>query len=884
MGSMTVDTETLKQITVNGKHLADQKRFVPVTLKKDGKKWSPAKHNLPENWKTLHEIPCGGQDYPGMMLKGSKILILDGDNVFKLDEEERPGIREDVAELLNVFWKAIREALDRKLTYCEYSLSDTGFHMAVSLEGLEDNTRQILTDKFYLVPPKARQKSLYDGGHIPCIEAFYGTEGKITLTGRRMKGNDSLEIITGETAAAVYDAFVKLTVQQHIADESGKSERFSENDYSDKAQAAVIKDALFAIPADDRRTWLIVCQALQNCGFSFDLFDEWSGKNTSAGNYGETQKKWNEFKKKKGHWNAGTIFRLAQENGWEPPKQEKQSKKKKKQSAAGQAVPVAKVTFSDIKPDGSGRYYPAYEVPAGWTVNDMGVSFIRAKGDQPEIVHILYEPLLPVENVTDIHTGIVRTRIAYKKNGIWNSVLVNRDILANASKITALSDYGIIINSNTGKQVVYFLSFLEAKNQHLIIPRFVSESFGWDTWQGKRIFIPYASQVKYLNATNAALADAIQQKGTLENWQGICRELRRNIVCRFVMAASASSPLLSLLGNLPFILHIWGGSGTGKTVVLFAGASIWGSPSIGKFTESLNTTINGMEKRAAALNHLPYFADELQSFKGKDKQNGGFDELVYSFTEGKTRQRLTKDSQIMQADSWTNCMVTSGEEPLVKANSRGGSHNRVIQVRVDRPLIEDGNRVSTILKENYGHAGEILVNYMKDHFAEIKDYYNEIFASLIRQGVTGKQAGAAASVLAGDFCLIECGLFSEDHLTAEDVLPLLKTENDIDVAVEVYRRTLDWISANLIRFRFDTQSGEFWGDLDESTATINKSVFDRFLRTEHLPEFEVFKKQWAAKGMLQKNSQGKYTHQTTVRKSPGTYVKICRDVSFVSLM
>lgn len=58
------------------------------------------------------------------------------------------------------------------------------------------------------------------------------------------------------------------------------------------------------------------------------------------------------------------------------------------------------------------------------------------------------------------------------------------------------------------------------------------------------------------------------------------------------MAASFASVLLEPLGCLSFVFHLWGGSGTGKTVGMMVAASVWGNPAEGALTRTLNSTPN----------------------------------------------------------------------------------------------------------------------------------------------------------------------------------------------------------------------------------------------------------------------------------------------------
>ena len=81
---------------------------------------------------------------------------------------------------------------------------------------------------------------------------------------------------------------------------------------TDTARAS---DALYSIPPDlPRDEWVRAGMAAQSAGLNFDIFNDWSAQ---AGNYDERDARdtWRSFKPGKGV-GAGTLFKLAAENGW----------------------------------------------------------------------------------------------------------------------------------------------------------------------------------------------------------------------------------------------------------------------------------------------------------------------------------------------------------------------------------------------------------------------------------------------------------------------------------------------------------------------------------------------------------------------------------------
>lgn len=74
------------------------------------------------------------------------------------------------------------------------------------------------------------------------------------------------------------------------------------------------------------------------------------------------------------------------------------------------------------------------------------------------------------------------------------------------------------------------------------------------------------------------------------------------------MGASFASPLIAKVNALPFVFHLWGGTGTGKTAGVMAAASIWGDPRPGRLMRTMNMTANSMMQMASVLRNLPFSA------------------------------------------------------------------------------------------------------------------------------------------------------------------------------------------------------------------------------------------------------------------------------------
>ena len=223
-------------------------------------------------------------------------------------------------------------------------------------------------------------------------------------------------------------------------------------------------------------------------------------------------------------------------------------------------------------------------------------------------------------------------------------------------------------------------------------------------WQGGE-FVPYSDKVKCDSiAEFSGIYKSIASKGNYDLWREHCLKLRENIYLRLTMAASFAAPLIEIIGGLPFIVHLWGGTGAGKTVALNVAASVWGKPS-GGLVRTLNGTSYGISETAAFMYSLPCILDELQTIKGG---NTSFNQMIMTLTEGMNKTQGAASGGIRQVKQWKNCFICSGEENIVKDNSGGGSINRVISLEVQDTVIEDGNYTMNVISNNYV-ANEICI-------------------------------------------------------------------------------------------------------------------------------------------------------------------------------
>lgn len=442
-------------------------------------------------------------------------------------------------------------------------------------------------------------------------------------------------------------------------------------------------------------------------------------------------------------------------------------------------------------------------------------------------------------------------------------IVCDRIITASANKILELANRGVEVNSENSKLLVQYIAECVASNLD-ILPRYKAISrLGWID----KDFMPYATEVKFDGEKdNQPLFKAVEQKGELQEWIDFIQPLRRNIYFRMLMAASFASPIIEKVNALPFVFHLWGGSGSGKTVALMSALSIWGNPRMGKMVRTMNMTVNSMLATAAFLCNLPFAGDELQTIKRRGED---YDSLIMRITEGIDRGRMTY-SEINELKTWKCSFLFTGEEPCTKSYSGGGVKNRVIEHECTDIVVEDGIGVVNFINEHYGCAGIEYIKALNNR--KLMEEYNEIFKNIIESvDTTEKQAMAMSLMMLGDKIAGEILFHNEKPLTVEDVQDMMCTKSDIDMSERAYDFVLSLIAKNINKFDA-TSKGEIWGKIEGTEIYINKDVLMHEM-SENGFEFNAVKKKWADKGYLIRNSQQKLLHATTCNGIKSMYIK-----------
>ena len=529
-------------------------------------------------------------------------------------------------------------------------------------------------------------------------------------------------------------------------------------------------------------------------------------------------------------------------------------------------------------------YIKPYEITPNGVFRCKYTTDANGQETVSERLPVCSKPILPTSIYDNKDEAVQKVEVSMweKKRSRWIRTIVNRSVLTNKNKVLQLADNGFPIGSdNAGYVAKYFLSVLSEHDEKL--PRTASRSvMGWaeaeKDGKAETVFMPYTDALAFDgDDTYRSLYTCISERGDRDAWVRTMGDLRlepvqnahTNIPIRLMLAASFASPMLELIGENPFVLHLFAPTGQGKTVALMVAASVWGDPAQGKMIRSLNMTMNSMLSTAAFLNNMPFFGDELQTLKSRWLKS--YDQIVMQLTEGVDRGRM-QNAQLLKSKSWRNAFVFTGEDPIIKDSSGGGVVNRVVQIEAEGKIVSNGNRIANFVKKNYGLVAREWTDYLRSEQDSIGDMYNMTFQVLMDNcGTTDKQAGAMALLWIADTLASDLFWGGEPKLQLEDLKPFLASVKQVDIAERAWDFVVNAIAE--CGENFNDGARQRWGKVDGSIVWINKTVLNRIMSDAGY-DFDAVKKRWMAEGRIVADKDGRYAHYKSIGNVTGRYVQL----------
>ncbi|MDD6571129.1 MAG: DUF927 domain-containing protein [Thermoflexaceae bacterium] len=479
-----------------------------------------------------------------------------------------------------------------------------------------------------------------------------------------------------------------------------------------------------------------------------------------------------------------------------------------------------------------------------WIANDSGI-YAQTSGGIDQVA--CYHPILPIERLKNLETGEEQIKLAYKRNGRWNEIVVPKTMITSANKIVALSGRGISVTSENAKLLVKYLADVENGNDDYIDVQYSTSKLGW-IGDG---FIPYDSEIIFDGDFRFKQTfDSVSEHGNFNTWMDHMKELRASgrMEIKFLLAASFSSALVYPLGGLPFFVDLWGETEGGKTVSLMVAASVWANPDESRYIGDFKTTDVALEAKADMLNHLPMLLDDTSKTSSRIREN--FESVVYDLCSGKGKSRSNKELGINRENRWKNVIICNGERPLNSYVNQGGAINRILEVECGEKVYSDPQKTADIVKKNYGFAGRKFVEVVRNLGADkIREIQNSFQKQLFNIEKMEKQSISLSIVLTADKIATDYIFQDGQYISLDDAKTVLIDRNELSDNERCYRFIQDKVGMNNQRFDSDTKC-EKWGTIEHGYAVFYNSAFDQICKDGGFSKKSFLS--WAdKKGLLQ---------------------------------
>lgn len=384
-------------------------------------------------------------------------------------------------------------------------------------------------------------------------------------------------------------------------------------------------------------------------------------------------------------------------------------------------INITPVTFLAQVP--TGHFYDPDGIPVGFSLLPDGI-YLEVAPNEPQWIC----SLLRVSALFCDGTGKNWGRLVevIDRDGNWHAFPVFDSLHSKSasSVLSALQELGLRVPRMKGRgELVSTLIADWTPTRRLVTAR----RLGWTDQTMSNFVLGSGRAVGSINVLPVedaltCLADQICTRGSLDDWKNtVARSCVGNPLLLLAVSLAFSGPLLELL-DLDFGggLHLRGTSSCGKSTILRAAASVWGSPQL---MGSWRATANGLEGVAAARNSMLLVLDELAEISAKE-----FGATVYMLANGKGKERMGPFGSAKETLRWKLAILSSGEigaaEKLAEAGRKqtAGQEVRLVDIEADMRAFgafddlhgaTDGAAFADQLKvsaaEAYGSAGPAFV-------------------------------------------------------------------------------------------------------------------------------------------------------------------------------
>jgi|TARA_R110000744_G_scaffold40431_1_gene91701 hypothetical protein len=256
--------------------------------------------------------------------------------------------------------------------------------------------------------------------------------------------------------------------------------------------------------------------------------------------------------------------------------------------------------------------------------------------------------------------------------------------------------------------------------------------FGWTNSEaeafvlGDRLILGNSIEYNPPSKKTAGLFSAFEPKGSearqLEMFEFYNRD--RFQLHQFVIGTGFGSILMPFTGQNSMGLHLFGGSGVGKTTAMRAALGIYGGPEV--LMNHHSDTHNSRMNRCELMRNLPMSSDEMTNITPEWASK-----YVYELSGGMQKNRMSSDgnTERYRGEPWELIGVTSANVSLWELLNRKKATPlaemlRMLEIKVDKSLKDPSlkpitDKIFADIKSNYGWLGPKFIQYIINNRDEV---------------------------------------------------------------------------------------------------------------------------------------------------------------------
>lgn len=412
----------------------------------------------------------------------------------------------------------------------------------------------------------------------------------------------------------------------------------------------------------------------------------------------------------------------------------------------------------------------------------VGGVYIRLKDkdtEEEDEVNIYPYDFYVVKRMHDPDNGeVILMRLHLPKDGIREFILPLTSVVSKDKFVTAVASHGVTVLGKKQELLMGYVTKWVEELQASTEAEKARRQFGW--LEDDSAFILgdkeiRAEEIKYSppTATTLPLIPMFKEKGDFHIWKDVVNAYGRPDMeaKAFTLFMGFGNVLLKFTNLEGYLLSLKSqGSGSGKTTILHAVASIYGMPK--EPLLQVKDTYNQKMQRIGVFQNIPVLMDEMTNMQPEHKSN-----LAYDITQGRAKNRMKsqENAERLNITRWATGLITTSnrsirDDLLSIKGFPEGELMRILELHIFNDPNDDPQWARTHfsrLYDNYGHAAAPFLQYVIGHLPEIVEFLGKI-QTKIEQAADIKSherywSAMATIAIVGGIISKRLGLHNIDH-------------------------------------------------------------------------------------------------------------------------